>query len=201
MPGLARASHAFSAPRRTYAGTSPAMNATKKSRPRSGREVEIEIVLVLSEVIVHAGAHQSELVAVRHAGDGEVAVGEIDVEIFDLGAPVLGQAEFGADADGPAGTGVGFRQAEGLGAQFAEGKTAGAVDQDVVEGVADRGRAPCRTTGWRISTARTCRRRRSPGCRLRRRTPTVRSASCSRPARRRRNPLGLVRLLSTEPQA
>src|SRR6266446_3984053 len=92
--------------------------------------------LLLSEVIVDAGAHQSEPVTVRHAGNGKVAVGEIDVEIFDLGAPARREAEFGADARGPAGTGVGFRQSECLTAQLAECQTAGAEEQNVAEGIA-----------------------------------------------------------------
>src|SRR5229473_3289129 len=110
----------------------------KKSRPsRAAGRLRSGVFLLLSEVIVHAGAQHSELVTVRHAGDGETAVRKTDVEIFDLGAPVRGEAEFGADARGPTGVGVGFRQAEGLAAQFAERQTAGAVDQDVVERIAD----------------------------------------------------------------
>src|SRR6266446_2776377 len=92
--------------------------------------------LLLSEVIVDAGAHQSEPVTVRHAGNGKVAVGEIDVEIFDLGAPVRREAEFGADAGGPARTGVGSRQSECLTAQLSERQTAGAEQQNVAEGIA-----------------------------------------------------------------
>src|SRR3990170_8424157 len=94
------------------------------------------LFLLLSETVVDAGAHQAEPVTVRRAGDGEVAVGKIDVEIFDLGAPVLGEAEFGAGAQGPARGGVRFRKPESLAAQFAERQTAGAVEEDVVEGVA-----------------------------------------------------------------
>src|SRR5436190_1229848 len=42
-----------------------------------------------------------------------------------------------AGAGGPAGIGVGFRQAEGGGTQFAESKAAGTVEHDVAERVAD----------------------------------------------------------------
>ena len=49
-------------------------------------------------MVVHAGADQAELITIRHPGEREAAVGEIDVEIFDLGGPVLRQAELGADA-------------------------------------------------------------------------------------------------------
>src|ERR1700674_5870042 len=87
-------------------------------------------------MIVDAGAQRAEPVAVRYAGNGEVAVVEIDVEIFDLGAPVLGEAEFGPDAGGPARRGMGFRQAEGFAAQFAERQTPGAVEEDIAEGIA-----------------------------------------------------------------
>src|SRR6266550_4859056 len=109
----------------------------RKSRPRkaAGR-LRWNFFFLLSEVIVDAGAHQSEPVTVRHAGNGKVAVGEIDVEIFDLGAPVRREAEFGADAGGPARTGVGFRQSECLTAQLAERQTAGAEEQNVAEGIA-----------------------------------------------------------------
>src|SRR4030088_85298 len=80
----------------------------KKSRPRRRPGVwRPRRFLLLSEVIIDARADHSETVTVRHAGDGEVAIGEIDVKIFDLGAPVLRETEFGAGADGPAGIGVG----------------------------------------------------------------------------------------------
>src|ERR1700759_4785513 len=88
-------------------------------------------------MIVHAGTQHAELRAIRDAGDGETRIREIDIEIFDLGAPVRREAEFGADARGPARIGVGFRETEGLAAQLAERKTAGAVEQNVVEGIAD----------------------------------------------------------------
>src|ERR1700692_2356585 len=101
-----------------------------------GRESRQELFLLLLEVIVHAGAQRSEPVAVRCAGNDEVAVGEVDIEIFDLSAPVLGEAEFGADARGKAEIGVGFRQAKRLAAQFAERQARGAVEEDVVEGIA-----------------------------------------------------------------
>src|ERR1700742_1793312 len=88
-------------------------------------------------MIVHAGAHHAELRTVAGAGDAEAIVGQIDKEIFDLSAPVRSNAEFTADAEGPANIGVGFRQAEGLAVRFAERQTASAVEQDVAEGVAD----------------------------------------------------------------
>src|SRR5713226_6762188 len=82
------------------------------------------------EVIVDAGAQRSEPVAVRYAGDGEVAVRQIDVEVFDLRAPAPpGEA-------GLAGIGMCFRQAECLAAQFAERQASGAIDQNVAEGIA-----------------------------------------------------------------
>src|SRR5207244_6609427 len=65
----------------------------------------------------------------------EVAVGQIDIEIFDLGGPVRGQAHFGAGAERPARVGMGCRYAESGGAQFAKSKTAGPEEQDVVERV------------------------------------------------------------------
>src|SRR6202171_1666762 len=94
------------------------------------------------EVIVDAGAQRSEPVAVRYAGDGEVGVRQIDVEIFDLRAPAapgeagLAESEFGADARGPACIAMAFRQAECLAAQFTERQAGGAIDQNVAEGVA-----------------------------------------------------------------
>src|ERR1700730_15179270 len=120
---------------------SPAMRAHCTSQKNPGRGKRPggcgdDIFLLLLEVIVDAGAQQPEAVTVRQPGAGEVLVGEIDVEIFDLGAPVRGEAESGADTGGPARGGVGFRQAEGLGAQFAERQTAGAVEQNIVEGIA-----------------------------------------------------------------
>src|SRR6476469_3820227 len=121
----------------TWLQTLSAARAAKKSRPpKATGRLRSNCFLLLSEVIVDAGAHQPEPVAVRHAGDGEVVVREIDVEILDLGAPVLGEAEFGADARSPAGIGMGFRQAEGFAAQFAERQTTGAVEQDVAERIA-----------------------------------------------------------------
>src|ERR1700751_2919789 len=65
-----------------------------------------------------------------------MALRQIDIEIFDLGGPVLRDAEFDADASGPARSGMGLRQAEGLSGQLAKGEACGAVEQDVVEGVA-----------------------------------------------------------------
>src|SRR6266480_774695 len=92
---------------------------------------------LLSEVIVEAGAQRSEPGAVGYAGTGEIAVGEIDVEIFDLGGPVVGKAVFDADACGPARVDVALREmAECLGPQFAECQAAGAIDQEIVENIA-----------------------------------------------------------------
>src|SRR5882724_12595367 len=93
--------------------------------------------LLDSEVIIDAGAQRPEMVTVGYAGDGEVGARQIDVEIFDLGAPARSEAEFGADTRGPARIGVGFRQAECLAAQFAERQTPGAIQQNVVERIAD----------------------------------------------------------------
>src|SRR6185437_13659436 len=58
-------------------------------------------------------------------------------EIFDLGAPSRGEAEFAADAGRPAGGGMGFRQAESLAGQFTECQTAGAIEQHIVDRIAD----------------------------------------------------------------
>src|SRR5689334_19840285 len=91
---------------------------------------------LFSEAIVHAGSDQAEAVAVRRARHDEVVVGQIDIEIFDLGAPILIKGHLGAGAERPARVGMGFRQTEGGGAQFAEGDTAGAEEQDVAERVA-----------------------------------------------------------------
>src|SRR6476660_3798062 len=121
----------------TWLQTLSAARAAKKSRPpKAAGRLRSNFFLLLSEVIVDARAHQSEPVAVRHAGDGEVVVRKIDIEIFDLGAPVRGEAEFGAHARGPARRGVRFRQPECLAAQLAESQTAGAVEQDVAERIA-----------------------------------------------------------------
>src|SRR5229473_4242246 len=68
--------------------TAPCPCGIKKSRPHRAAGRLWTIVFLFSEVIVHTGAHQAEPVTVRRAGDDEVAVGEIDIEIFDLGAPV-----------------------------------------------------------------------------------------------------------------
>src|SRR6266404_10010328 len=99
--------------------TAPCPCGIKKSRPHQAAGRLWTIVFLFSEVIVHAGAHQAEPVTVRRAGADEVAVGEIDIEIFDPGTPVRRKTHLGAGADGPARIGVGFRQAEGLAAQFA----------------------------------------------------------------------------------
>src|SRR6185295_15488644 len=84
-------------------------------------------IFLLSEVIVYAGAEQSEAVAIRHAGDRESAVVEIDIEIFELGAPARRKQEFGAEPRSPTDVGVALRQAEGLPGQFAEGETRRAI--------------------------------------------------------------------------
>src|SRR5438045_316994 len=97
-------------------------------------------------MIVHAGAHHAEPVTVLRAGDDELAIVEIDIEIFDFGAPVMREAElaepeFGADASGPARIGMGIRQAaERHAVQLAEGATRSAVAQDGVEGQASYSR-------------------------------------------------------------
>src|ERR1700733_14799168 len=107
----------------------------KKSRPReaAGRLVS-DIFLLLSEVKVDAGAQQPEAVSVRNSGDGgEGRVRKIDIEIFDLGGPLRGEADFGADTGGPARRGMGFRQTEGLAAQFTKCQTSGAVEQHVAQ--------------------------------------------------------------------
>src|ERR1700694_1844883 len=69
-------------------------------------------------------------------GDREAAVGEIHIEIFDLGAPVRGKPELRTGARGPARVGAGLREAKGLAAQFAERQTGGAIEQDIVERIA-----------------------------------------------------------------
>src|SRR5581483_3999594 len=87
-------------------------------------------------MIVDAGAKQPEAVAVLHAGDHEIAVVQIDIEIFDLGAPVRCETEFGTQAGGPARIGMRLRQAKGLAAQFAEGEARRPINQDVIESIA-----------------------------------------------------------------
>ena len=89
----------------------------------------------LLEVIVHAGAKQTETVAVLRPGDDEVAVVEIDIEIFDLGAPVLRQTDFGTETHRPPGIGMALAETEGLAGQLAEGETRSAIKQDIAEGV------------------------------------------------------------------
>src|SRR5207247_7939441 len=100
---------------------------------------EVISVSLFSEAIVQAGPDQAEPVTVRRACNDEVAVGQIDIEIFDLGAPVRGEAhlDLGAGAERPARIGMGFRNPEGGGTQFAEGDTARAEKQYVVERVTD----------------------------------------------------------------
>src|SRR5690349_3514777 len=88
-------------------------------------------------MIVHAGAERAEAVAVRRVGDGdELAAGEIDIEIFDLGAPVRREPNLGAEARGPARRGMRLRKPEGLAGQFPESEAAGAVEQHVADGIA-----------------------------------------------------------------
>src|SRR4051812_48460037 len=84
-----------------------------------------------SEPVIHAEPHHAEPGAVGHARDRKTAVRQVDIEIFDLRGPVLREPHFGAGADGPAGAAVGFRQPRGFSAQFAEGESAGAVEQHV----------------------------------------------------------------------
>src|ERR1700754_1731015 len=73
------------------------------------------VFLLLSEMIVHAGTERAEAVAVLRAGDSdEPGAGEIDIEIFDLGAPVRCKPDFGAETCGPARRGVRLRKSEGL---------------------------------------------------------------------------------------
>ena len=66
------------------------------SKRRRGREFVLVLFSFLLEVIVHTGAKQTEMVAVLGAGDHEIAVAQIDIEIFDLGAPVPREPDFGA---------------------------------------------------------------------------------------------------------
>src|SRR4029453_7234100 len=84
-------------------------------------------------MIVQTGPYQAEPVAIRRPCNDEVAVGQIDIEIFDLGAPVRSKAHLGAGAERPTRIGMGFRHAEGEGAECAKGETAVAEEQDVVE--------------------------------------------------------------------
>jgi hypothetical protein len=70
--------------------------------------------LSLSEMIVHASTHHAGAIAVRHPRDRKRTLGEVDKEIFDLGAPVRCKPDLGAEARGPAGSGVVFRETEGL---------------------------------------------------------------------------------------
>src|SRR4051794_10950025 len=107
----------------------------KRKRPHEAAE-SYAPGFFLSEVIVHAGPNDARVVSVCCARDGEAAVGEVDIEVFDLGAPVRSKAELGASPQGPARSDMGFRQSEGLGPQLAEGQSAGAVEQDIVERVA-----------------------------------------------------------------
>ena len=94
-------------------------------------------ILVELEVIVHAEADGAEIQAIIGAGERVVVAGQADVEIFDLRGPVLVDPDLGADADGIADRGLRLLQAVEFRLQAAEGETAGAVDQDVIEGVTD----------------------------------------------------------------
>src|SRR5262245_31755889 len=109
----------------------------KKSRRLGAAGRCWSTVSLFSEAIVHTGPYQAEPVAIRRPCNDEVAVGEIDIEVFDLRAPVRGKGHLGARAERPARIGMRFRQAEGRGAQFAEGKTAGAEEHHIVETVTD----------------------------------------------------------------
>src|SRR5579862_1120346 len=94
---------------------------------------------VASEVIIDAEAEDVRLQPVVHAGDGEGAVAEIHVEVFDLGRPVGGKADFHAEAAGPAEFGLGFVEPGDLAVQIAVSQAEGAVDQDIVHGKAGAG--------------------------------------------------------------
>src|SRR5436190_1656909 len=74
----------------------------KKSAARGGRELHSIFFLMLSEVIVHAGSNNARAVSVCGPGDAEATVGEVDIEIFDLGTPIRSKAELGSRTQGPA---------------------------------------------------------------------------------------------------
>src|SRR5262249_59060330 len=96
-------------------------------------------------MIVHAGTHHAGAVAVRDSGDGKRALGEVDIEIFDLGAPVRRETNFGTEAGSPADGGMAFGETEGLAIELAKGETGGAIEQHVAEGVTAAARHPAET--------------------------------------------------------
>src|ERR1041384_4582700 len=91
---------------------------------------------ILSKAIVETGPHDISLEFCVGASDGAAAA-EIDVEIFDLGAPRTIEGVFEAAADGPAGLGVaGAADAADVVLDVADGKTAGHVRHEAVNCVA-----------------------------------------------------------------
>src|SRR5580698_819109 len=110
-------------------------------------------------MIVQAGTY--DIVVHRDViGRGEAAIGaaiqatEIDMQIFRLGAPIAGQRNFKAGADGPAGIGRAVpRETRHAGADIADRETTGEVGHDAAErvaGAAAHGREPgvARAATW-----------------------------------------------------
>src|SRR4051794_28644110 len=109
----------------------PHLREIKKSRPRERPGVVVSTFLLprlflflLSEMEVDAGSHHAKPIVVLRPRDHEIAAVEIDIEILDLGGPVLRQAELGAYAQRPADRRVRLRQPKGLRAQTAKGEAA-----------------------------------------------------------------------------
>src|SRR3954468_2251724 len=76
-----------------------------------------------SEVIVQADAYDVGLIGVARAGDGVAAAAQIHVEILDLGRPVLRDAHFATEADGPAKPGTAFAEESAFGLDVAVRQT------------------------------------------------------------------------------
>src|SRR4029079_5288407 len=97
------------------------------------------------ELVVQAGANDVFLEAdIVHRSDRRgIEAAEIDIEIFDLRAPVAQEGVFKTDADGPAEL-VARRRSRKSGGRYVDqrrdppvGAAAGDVRQPAVEGIAD----------------------------------------------------------------
>lgn len=85
------------------------------------------------------------IVRCRHR---KLVIGEIEIEPFRFGRPVLREANFGADARGPAEAGVAFRRIPECDAgELAVSETCGAEDQHIID--CDAG-APARSAEPRV---------------------------------------------------
>src|ERR1700731_4686482 len=113
------------------------------NRAEKGTPIRYSLLATRSKSEIDAATHQIVVeadVVGRRAAAVHIAVeaAEIDVEIFELGAPVAGERVLDAAAGGPADLRVGLtREAGRARVDVADRETAGHVRQEVAERVAD----------------------------------------------------------------